>query len=92
HGPSVYAEMEAMQAAGLTPAQVLTAATRGGARAMGREKDLGTVEKGKLADLLIVADDPTAGAANLRKVRYVVRGGVVRSIAELSALATAEQE
>ncbi|HEY9420389.1 MAG TPA: amidohydrolase family protein, partial [Thermoanaerobaculia bacterium] len=91
HGPSVYAEMEAMQAAGLTPAQVLTASTRGGARAMGREKDFGTVEKGKLADLVIVAGDPLADIANLRKVRYVVRGGVVRPIKELSALATAEE-
>jgi imidazolonepropionase-like amidohydrolase len=88
HGPAVYAEMEAMQAAGLTPLQVLTASTRGGARAMGREKDLGTVEKGKLADLLIVAADPTADVANFRKVRWVVRGGVMRSIEELHALAT----
>lgn len=90
HGPSVYAEMDAMQAAGLTPMQVLVAATRGGATAMGREKDLGTVEKGKLADLLIVAGDPTADAANFRKVRWVVRGGVMRSIEELHALATTE--
>ncbi|HEX2224906.1 MAG TPA: amidohydrolase family protein [Thermoanaerobaculia bacterium] len=88
HGPSVYAEMEAMQAAGLTPMQVLVASTRGAAQAMGRAQDLGTVEKGKLADLVIVAGDPAADAANLRKVRYVVRGGVVRSIAELSALAS----
>jgi imidazolonepropionase-like amidohydrolase len=88
HGPAVYAEMEAMQAAGLTPMQVLVAATRGAATAMGREKDLGTVEKDKLADLLIVAGDPTAAAANLRKVRWVVRGGVMRSIEELHALAT----
>jgi len=88
HGVSVYAEMEAMQAAGLTPMEVLVASTRNGARVMGREKDFGTVEKGKLADLLIVGGDPTADVANLRKVRYVVRGGVVRSIAELSALAT----
>ena len=88
HGPSVYAEMEAMQAAGLTPLQVLTASTRGGATAMGRGKDFGTVEKGKLADLLIVAADPSADIANLRKVRYVVRGGAVRSIDELKALAT----
>ena len=92
HGPSVYAEMEAMQAAGLTPLQVLTASTRGGATAMGRAKDLGTVEKGKLADLLIVAADPAADIANLRKVRYVVRGGAVRSIEELKALATAEDK
>ncbi|MFL6291294.1 MAG: amidohydrolase family protein [Thermoanaerobaculia bacterium] len=87
HGPSVYAEMEAMQAAGLTPMQVLAASTRGGALAMGREKEIGTLEKGKLADLLIVAADPTADVANLRKVRWVVRGGVMREIAELSALA-----
>jgi imidazolonepropionase-like amidohydrolase len=92
HGPSVYAEMEAMQAAGLTPMQVLTASTRGGALAMRREKDFGTVEKGKLADLLIVGADPTADIASLRKVRYVVRGGAVRSIAELKALATVEEK
>lgn len=87
HGPSVYAEMEAMQAAGLTPMQVLVASTRGGALAMGREKEIGTVEKGKLADLLIIAADPTADTANLRKVRWVIRGGVMRPIEELSALA-----
>jgi imidazolonepropionase-like amidohydrolase len=92
HGPSVYAEMEAMQAAGLSPMQVLVASTRGGATAMGRAKDFGTVEKGKLADLLIVGADPTADIANLRKVRYVVRGGAVRSIAELKALATTAAE
>lgn len=76
-----------MQAAGLTPMQVLIASTRGGALAMGRDKEIGTVEKGKLADLLIVAGDPTADAANLRKVRWVIRGGVMRPIEELSALA-----
>jgi imidazolonepropionase-like amidohydrolase len=92
HGPSVYAEMEAMQAAGLTPMQVLTASTRGGATAMGRAKDFGTVEKGKLADLLIVGADPTADIANLRKVRYVVRGGALRSLDELRALATTPAE
>jgi imidazolonepropionase-like amidohydrolase len=92
HGPSVYAEMEAMQAAGLSPMQVLVASTRGGATAMGRAKDFGTVEKGKLADLLIVGADPTTNVANLRKVRYVVRGGAMRSIAELKALATTAAE
>ena len=89
HGPSVYAEMESMQRAGLTPMQVLVASTRGGSRAMGREKEIGTIEKDKVADLLVVAGDPTADVAHLRKVRYVVRGGVVRSIEELRAVVAA---
>jgi imidazolonepropionase-like amidohydrolase len=80
--------MEAMQAAGMTPSDVLISATRGGARALGRSAEIGTVEKGKLADLLIVGADPSASIRNLRQVRYVVRGGVVRPIEELSALAT----
>ncbi|HYG63772.1 MAG TPA: amidohydrolase family protein [Thermoanaerobaculia bacterium] len=87
HGPSVYAEMEAMQAAGLSAMDVLVASTRGGALAMGRQADLGTVEKGKLADLLIVGADPAADIKNLRKVLWVVRGGEMRPIAELAALA-----
>jgi imidazolonepropionase-like amidohydrolase len=91
HGPAVYAEMEAMQAAGMTPMQVIVASTHGGAAAMGLEKEIGTVEKGKSADLLVVGGDPTVDAANLRKVRYVVRGGVVRSIEELQATASAAE-
>ncbi len=87
HGPSVYAEMEAMQAAGLTPIEVLVASTRNGARAMGRGEDFGTVEAGKIADLVVVAADPLADVANLRRVRHVVRGGVLRPIGELAALA-----
>ena len=87
HGTSVHAEMEAMQAAGLTPMQVLVASTRGGSIAMGREKEVGTVEKGKAGDLLVLAADPTADIANVRKLRHVMRGGVLRSIEELRAVA-----
>jgi len=83
HGPSVYAEMEAMQEAGMSPADVLVAATRGGALAMGRLDDFGTIKAGKSADLLVIAGDPTRDIANLRKLRYVVRGGVMRALDEL---------
>ena len=85
HGPSVHAEMEAMQAAGLAPMQVLVASTRNAAAAMGRLADLGTIEKGKIADLLVVGGDPSADIANLRRVETVVRAGVVRSVADLRA-------
>jgi imidazolonepropionase-like amidohydrolase len=83
HGPAVYAEMEAMQKDGMPAREVLVAATRNGARAMGRGADLGTLEKGKSADLLIVAGDPTRDIANLRKLVGVMRSGVFRDDAEL---------
>ena len=89
HGPAVYAEMEAMQRDGMTPMQVIVAATGNAARAMGRGADFGTVEPGKDADLTIVGADPTRDVANLRALRWVVRGGVVRSSAELRAAITA---
>jgi len=83
HGPSVYAEMEAMQAAGLPAMEVLVASTRGGSRALFREKEIGTVEAGKLADLVVLRADPTADIANARKIRAVVHGGVTRTLDEL---------
>lgn len=83
HGVAVYAEMEAMQAAGMTPMEVLVAATRTAARALGREKDLGTVEAGKAADLLLLAADPSADVANFRRLKFVVRAGELRPLDEL---------
>jgi imidazolonepropionase-like amidohydrolase len=85
HGPAVYAELEAMQAAGMPPAAVVVAATRDAARAMGRE-DLGTLEPGKAADLLVLGADPTADVAAFRALRAVVRGGVLRAVGELAPL------
>ena len=83
HGPSVHAEMEAMQAAGLTPMDVLVASTRNVALAMGRLDDLGTVEAGKVADLVVLARDPTADVSNVRHIESVLRGGRVLARREL---------
>jgi imidazolonepropionase-like amidohydrolase len=82
HGASVYNEMEAMAAAGLSPMDVLIASTRTAARAMGRD-DIGTVQAGKLADLVVLDADPLADVRNLRAVRLVARGGEVWTRAEL---------
>lgn len=78
HGPSIYAEMEAMQAAGMTPAEVIVASTRNGARAMGRGDELGTIEAGKIADLLVLGSDPTETVSNFRDLERVMRAGVLR--------------
>ena len=83
HGPSVHVEMEAMQEAGMSPMDVLIAATRNAATAMGRGDDLGTVTAGKIADMIVVGADPTAHVANLRSPALVVRGGHVHAREEL---------
>ncbi|HEY9383643.1 MAG TPA: amidohydrolase family protein [Gemmatimonadales bacterium] len=75
HGPSIFAEMEAMQAAGLSAADVLVMSTRNGAFAMGRLKDFGTLETGKLADLLVLAEDPRENVRAFRSRTQVMRGG-----------------
>ena len=86
HGPSIYREMEAMQAAGMTAREVLLSSTLVAARAMGREADLGSVDRGKLADLTVFDADPGADIVNARRVRMVVRGGIVYDRAQLLPL------
>jgi imidazolonepropionase-like amidohydrolase len=75
HGPSIFSEMEAMQAAGLSAEDVVVMATRNGAQAMGRLQDFGTLEAGKQADLLVLADDPRKDVRAFRSLTYVMRGG-----------------
>jgi imidazolonepropionase-like amidohydrolase len=83
HGPSVFAEMEAMQQAGLPASAVFASATIIAARALNLDKEIGSVEAGKRADLVVFGADPTVDARNARQVRFVVRNGVLRTHEEL---------
>jgi imidazolonepropionase-like amidohydrolase len=83
HGPSIHDEMETMQAAGLSAGDIIVMATRNGARAMRRERDFGTLETGKLADLLILGEDPRASVRAFRSVQEVMRGGKLYRQADL---------
>ena len=78
HGPALHRELELMaEKAGLTPMQVLVAATQGGAKVMGRSAELGTLEPGKLADMVILGADPLSNIRNTRRIWRVIKGGVV---------------
>jgi imidazolonepropionase-like amidohydrolase len=83
HGPSVYREMEAMQAAGMAAPDVFRASTLTGAQAMGLEREIGSVEAGKRADVVLFDADPTVDIANARRIRLVVRNGALYGRAEL---------
>jgi len=85
HGPSVFREMEIMTQAGLTPLQVLRSATSNGAKAMGMEREIGTLAPGKLADLVILDADPLADVMNLSKIHRVIKDGKLFTPDELMA-------
>lgn len=81
-GISFIDELEAMQQAGIPAADVLVMATRNGAVAMNRSGDLGTLEAGKQADLVVLEKDPTSNISNLRTLTDVMRGGILHPVGE----------
>ena len=70
-------EIRLMAEAGMAPMQIIVAATRHGAHVSNLESELGTLERGKIADLFVIEGDPLADLDNLRNVRLVLREGVV---------------
>lgn len=70
-------EMHLMSEAGMTPMEIIIAATKNVAYVCGLEKELGTIEPGKIADILVVAGNPLNDLNLLKKVRYVVHNGEI---------------
>ena len=70
-------EMRLLLAAGLTPMQVIEAGTRNAAQVCGHGKDLGTLEPGKLADVIVVNGDPLADIEVMQQVSVVIKGGQI---------------
>ena len=68
-------ELELMVEAGMTPAQVITAATKSSAEFLGQQSDLGTLEQGKWADLIVLGADPLANIRNSRQIDAVYVAG-----------------
>jgi imidazolonepropionase-like amidohydrolase len=75
HGIGTIMAIEGLVELGMSPSQAIVAATRNGAIAARGIKDFGTIEPGKLADLVLLAADPLADIHNLRKVSAVFKEG-----------------
>lgn len=82
-GFGVHREMHALNKSGIPAADVLRIATINGARALGVDDRLGTLEVGKLADLVMLSGNPLEDIRNTRHVRIVVRNGVVHDAVAL---------
>jgi imidazolonepropionase-like amidohydrolase len=76
HGDQ-YTEFEWLANHGLAPAKVIQLATAVDAEAMGWQDDIGSLEKGKYADLVAVSGDPVKDITEIRRIRFVMKGGKI---------------
>jgi imidazolonepropionase-like amidohydrolase len=83
YGIALHIELEQYVLAGMTPFEALQTAAINVARALNVDRDLGTVEPGKLADLTIVEGDPLADIRAARNVRMVMVNGVLHRVEDL---------
>jgi imidazolonepropionase-like amidohydrolase len=79
HGPTILREMELLAAAGLSSEAVLAAATRVPAHMVGLGDQLGTVEIGKRADMVVLEGDPLTDLGALGSIRWTIKEGVAHS-------------
>ncbi len=86
YGFALHRELAAYVAAGLTPYQALVAATRNPAEFLGAAADVGTIEPGKRADLVLLGADPLADIRNTTRIEGVAVGGRWLGRQELDAL------
>lgn len=82
-GFSLARELELYQAAGIPAPKVLQLATLGAARVMKQDQERGSIEAGKLADVILVDGNPAEQAGDVRKVKTVVKDGIVYQTADL---------
>ena len=76
-GKAVHKELEVMVEAGISPMQALVAATKNAAENLGKSGELGTIEEGKLADIIVVSGSPLDDISNTRNIKMVIKNGEV---------------
>jgi imidazolonepropionase-like amidohydrolase len=74
-GVSLHHELEILVEAGIPSLEVIKIATRNGAQALGIEEDVGTIEPGKQADMIVLSDNPVEEINNTKKIEAVINNG-----------------
>lgn len=77
HGPSLFHEFNYMRRAGLTPREILTDATLNAAKLLDNQEKFGSIEKNKLADLVVLNENPLEDIQNTTKIHLVMKNGVI---------------
>jgi predicted amidohydrolase YtcJ len=77
HTEAMWREMSALVDSGMTPIQVISAATKTNAEILGQFDELGTIEPGKLADIIVIDGNPLANIDAMQHVDIVVKDGGV---------------
>ncbi len=79
HASSYYQELDEMKKSGLTNQQILKASTINGAKTLGKDKELGSIETGKIADLVLLNQNPIADLDALKDIHTVIKSGHLMS-------------
>ncbi len=91
-GLAAHWELAMMVQGGMTPFEALRAGTVDGARLLGLDGDVGSIEPGKLADLVVLDGDPLADIGDTKKLAYVVANGRVYDPYTMNEIAPEERE
>ena len=76
-GPASHRELELLADAGVHPLEVIRAATLNGAIFLGKEREMGSIEVGKLADMVLLTADPSVDIDNAKEIDTVILGGAI---------------
>ncbi|SDH21509.1 amidohydrolase family protein [Chitinophaga filiformis] len=83
HASSFFTELQAMQQSGLSSWEIIRSATINAAKGFGKDKDYGSIEKGKIADLLLLEKDPTQDLNVLADIPTIIHRGIQLQAKEL---------
>ena len=76
-GPALHRELELLANAGIPAPEIIRIATLNGAKFLGKDRDMGSIEEGKIADMVLLSADPTMDINNAKQILEVIKNGEI---------------